>query len=189
MTGPRSRRVVVAAVAAVLLLGGCGGTIEGRPVAVGQSGGGGNEEFQLLLEECDTVSDQQIADVVGGTAIEQGFIGAICRWDLTGPGGAVKVTFDWFETGSLGAEKDANERMGWTVTDVEVSSRKALEIRQPDDPASCGVAAQSPDRGQAGGRSSDGGVIGWWVQYRPGNPTDPCQAATKLMQLSLNLSA
>ncbi|MDQ1178956.1 DUF3558 domain-containing protein [Rhodococcus sp. SORGH_AS_0301] len=168
---------VLAALSVIAVLAGCGSTIEGTPVAAGVSGADG--EFRSLLEECDTVTPEQIADVVGGDAIDQGFIGAICRWDLTGPGGAVKVTFDWFETGSLAAEREANERMGWTVSDVEVSSRKALEIRQPDDPASCGVAAQSPDSG----------VIGWWVQYRPGNPTDPCESATRLMQLSLNLSA
>lgn len=174
------RRALVASVAGVVLLSGCGSTIEGRPVAVGQSGSGGqDEQFQLLLEECDTVSDEQIADVVGGTAIEQGFIGAICRWDLTGPGGAIKVTFDWFETGSLDTERAANERLGWTVAEIEVSSRTALEIRQPEDPGSCGVTAQSPNSG----------VIGWWVQYRPGNPTDACDAAARLMQLSLNLSA
>ncbi|MDQ1200236.1 hypothetical protein QE449_000854 [Rhodococcus sp. SORGH_AS303] len=171
------RKVVPMLAGAALVLSACGTTIEGRAVAEGIDTDGG--EFRSLLEECDTVTPEQIADVVGGDAIDQGFIGAICRWDLTGPGGAVKVTFDWFETGSLAAEREVNERLGWTVSDVEVSSRKALEIRQPDDPASCGVAAQSPDSG----------VIGWWVQYRPGNPTDPCESATRLMQLSLNLSA
>ncbi|MGW5269616.1 DUF3558 domain-containing protein [Rhodococcus sp. NPDC003994] len=173
-----TRRATFAALAAgALLLTGCSSTIEGRPVPVGATAG--DQEFQSLLEECNTVTPEQIADVVGGTAIDQGFLGAICRWDVTGPAGAVKVTFDWFESGSLAAEREANERMGWTVTDVTVSSRGAIEIRQPDDPASCGVSAPSPISG----------VIGWWVQFRPGNPADPCEAATRLMQLSLNLSA
>jgi hypothetical protein len=117
--------------------------------------------------------------VVGGDLIERGFIGAICRWDVTGASGSVKVTFDWFENGSLETERATNEDLGWTVTDVTVSSRRAIQIQQPDDPASCGVTAGAPDAG----------VIGWWVQYRPGSPLDPCQAATKLMQLALNLSA
>ncbi|MGB3770966.1 MAG: DUF3558 domain-containing protein [Rhodococcus sp. (in: high G+C Gram-positive bacteria)] len=168
---------VAAASAGVVLLAACGQQIEGQPVAAGVDTGGG--EFQLMLEECNTVTPQQIADVVGGDAINQAFIGAVCRWDLQGPGGAVKVTFDWFETGSLTTEREVNQRLGWTVTDIQVSSRTAIEIRQPDDPVSCGVTAQSPNSG----------VIGWWVQYRPGNPTDPCQSAATLMQLSLNLSA
>ncbi|MGU3435690.1 DUF3558 domain-containing protein [Actinomycetes bacterium M1A6_2h] len=166
-----------ALLATALLLAGCGNTIAGTPTA--ERVDLGDENFTNLLEECNAVTEDQIAQVVGGNQINKGFLGAICRWDVAGATGAVHVTFDWFENGTLENERTANERLGWNVTDVTVSSRKAIEIRQPDDPASCGVSAGAPGNG----------VFGWWVQYRPGTSADPCVAATKLMQLALNLSA
>lgn len=170
-------RAVMAAAAAVGLLAGCGSTIEGTPTAAGVDTSNG--EFRSLLQECETVTDEQIAQVVGGDLIVRGFLGAICRWDVVGATGPVKVTFDWFENGSMEVERAANEQLGWTVTDITVSARTALEIRQPEDPGSCGVTAPSPDVG----------VIGWWVQLRPESGVDACEAARTLMQLSLNLSA
>ena len=173
----RTRKLAAVSIAALLLLTGCGQTIEGTPRAAGIEAG--SDQFRSLLQECNAVSDDQIAQVVGGSQIARGFFGAICRWDVAGPTGAVKVTFNWFESGSLDAERAANEGLGYQVEDSTVSSRRAIVIRQPDDPSSCGVAAGSPDVG----------VIGWWVQYRPGAPADACDAATKLMAIGLNTAA
>ncbi|MGA9871832.1 MAG: DUF3558 domain-containing protein [Rhodococcus sp. (in: high G+C Gram-positive bacteria)] len=174
----RSRIWIVPTVAVALVSAGCSTTVEGTPTAA-TFDAGTDTEFTNLLTECDAVTDDQIAETVGGDAIERGFFGAICRWDVAGPNGIVKVTFNWFENGSLDAEREANEKSMYTVEDTTVQGRKAIRSRIPDDPASCGVAAGSPDAG----------VVGWWVQYLPGSGApDPCAAATTLMDLTLDIS-
>ena len=162
----------------VLLLAGCSTTVPGTPKAESFDSSA-DSEFTNLLTECDAVADDRIADTVGGDAIERGFFGAICRWDVAGPNGIVKVTFNWFENGSLDAERDASQQMMYTTSDITVQGRKAIRQQPPDDPASCGVTAGSPDSG----------VVGWWVQYLPGSGhPDPCEAATTLMDLTINLN-
>lgn len=171
----RARRGLLAG---VLVLAGCSTTIQGTPTAQSFDGSTGTE-FTDLLTECDAVTDDTIAETVGGDAIARGFFGAICRWDVAGPSGIVKVTFNWFENGSLDAERTANEKLAYDVEDITVQGRAALRIRQPEDPAACGVTAGSPDSG----------VVGWWVQYQPGlQSADPCVAATTLMELTIDLS-
>ncbi|MDJ0392227.1 DUF3558 domain-containing protein [Rhodococcus sp. G-MC3] len=164
--------------ASVLLVAGCSTTVAGTPVAESFDGTD-DSELRDLLTECDAVADDQIAATVGGDAIERGFFGAICRWDVAGPNGIVKVSFNWFENGSLGVERETNEKMMYTISDITVQGRKAIRSQPRDDPASCGVTAGSPESG----------IVGWWVQYlpSPGHP-DPCEAATTLMDLTINLS-
>lgn len=159
------------------LVAGCGQTIDGTAVPVGADGQ--HEEFRNLLTECDAVTDQQIADAVQADFVNRGFFGAICRWDGSGPSGNIKITFNWFETGSLEVERDTAAQLNYTTEDTTIEGRRAIVIRRPNDPESCGVTAGAPDQG----------IIGWWVQYRPGSAhPDPCPAATKLAELTLNLS-
>jgi hypothetical protein len=170
------RRLLAAA--GVVVLAGCSATVQGTPKAESFDSSA-DSEFTNLLTECDAVADDRIAETVGGDAIARGFFGAICRWDVAGPNGIVKVTFDWFENGSLDAEREANEQMMYSVEDIVVQGRKAIRLQPPNDPDSCGVTAGSPDSG----------VVGWWVQYLPGSPhPDACDAATTLMDLTINLS-
>ncbi len=165
--------------ACVLFLAGCGTTVEGTPRAESFDGAV-DPDLRNLLTECDAVADDRIAETVGGDAIVRSFFGAICRWDVAGPNGVVKVSFNWFENGSIGVERETNEKMNYTVEDITVKGRSAIRSRPPGDPASCGVTAGSPDSG----------VVGWWVQYVPGSGhRDPCEAATTLMDLTTNLSS
>ncbi|MBD0322624.1 MAG: DUF3558 domain-containing protein [Aldersonia sp.] len=178
----RSRRsrigVVLAGAAVVATVAGCGKTIEGTALPAGASGGN-HPEFTKLLTECDAVTDDQIAEAVQADAVERGFFGAICRWDGSGPSGRIKITFNWFETGTLEVERSTNQQLGYQIDDITVEGRRALQLRRPNDPDSCGVTAGAPDQG----------VIGWWVQYRPGSAhPDPCAAAGELASLTLNLS-
>ncbi|NLU82742.1 DUF3558 domain-containing protein [Rhodococcus sp. HNM0569] len=181
MTGGGTRRhgirlvVCGAVVALAATLGGCGRTITGTPTVAGSAGG---DRYTDLLEECDAVADQQIAEVIGADQVLRGFFGAICRWDSIGAGAAAKVTFDWFETGSLDTEEQTNTRLGYTVSDTTVQGRRALVLTQPADPASCGITLGSP---------SDG-VVGWWVQYKGASPVDPCDAVVKLAELTVDVS-
>ncbi|MGB6073749.1 MAG: DUF3558 domain-containing protein [Rhodococcus sp. (in: high G+C Gram-positive bacteria)] len=169
---------VIAAAATLLLAAGCSQTVQGT-ASPASFGGSGGEEFTNLLTECNAVSDDQILETTGADAIGRGFFGAICRWDLVGSAGTVKVTFNWFESGTLAAERAADEKMMYTVSDTTVQGRKAIQAQRPNDPDSCGVSAGA-DRP---------GIFGWWVQYQPNAAhPDPCQAAAKLADLTLNLS-
>lgn len=176
-TRRRVVRAVLSVAAATLLLAGCGNTITGTALPAGAVGT--NEDFRNLLTECDAVNDQQIAEAVGGSSIERGFFGAICRWDVGGTAGNVKVTFNWFETGSLDVERSTLEKLEYSIEDITVEGRRAIQSQPPNDADSCGVTAGAPDSG----------IIGWWVQYRPGTThPEPCAAAVKLAELTLNLS-
>jgi hypothetical protein len=54
-----------------------------------------------------------------------------------------------------------------------------LQTRRPNDPDSCGVSASAADTG----------IVGWWINYRPGSGhPDPCAGAQKLVELTLNLA-
>ena len=169
-----------AALATVLttgaLLTGCTRTIEGRAVPEGIGGTGA--EFTRLLTECDAVADEKIAEAVGADYVYRGFFGAICRWDGEGPTGVVKVTFNWFETGSLDHERAAAEGLGYEIENTTIEGRRALQMRRPGDPRSCGVSSGA----------STTGIFGWWVQYTSGG-ADPCEAAATLARLTLNLSS
>lgn len=176
----RAAVAMLACVVAGGVLAGCGRTVEGRAVQVGAGGGGASTEFTKLLTECDAVTDDQIAQSVGSDYVLRGFFGAICRWDGDGPTGPVKVTFNWFETGTLDTERATGERLGYTVDNTTVEGRRAIQMRRPADPASCGVSANA----------STVGIFGWWVQYAPGaGHPDPCEAAATLARLTLNLSS
>lgn len=176
----RRTAAVLTCVAAVAALTGCGRTVEGRAVQEGAGGAGASAEFTKLLTECDAVTDEQIAQSVGSDYVLRGFFGAICRWDGDGPTGPVKVTFNWFETGALDIEREAGERLGYAVENTTVEGRRAIQMRRPADPDSCGVSANA----------STAGIFGWWVQYAPGSGhPDPCEAAATLVRLTLNLSS
>lgn len=171
------RAPVALALAASLLLAGCGSTVAGSPRAAGSFGGSDSQEFANVLQECEAVADEQIAGAVGADAVARGFFGAICRWDGVAAAGPVKVTFDWFETGGLDHERAAFEHLGYAAEKIELHGSVAFQVRQPSDPLSCGVTAASPT----------GGVFGWWVR-EPAGGADPCDAAAKLGALTLNRS-
>ncbi|WP_241386584.1 DUF3558 domain-containing protein [Rhodococcus sp. CH91] len=161
------------------LLTGCTRTIEGSAVPEGAGGGDGpGPEFTRLLTECDAVADEKIAEAVGADYVYRGFFGAICRWDGEGPSGVVKITFNWFETGSLDHERAAAEELGYEIENTTIEGRRALQMRRPGDPLSCGVSSGA----------STTGIFGWWVQYTSGG-ADPCEAAATLARLTLNLSS
>ncbi|WP_040792689.1 DUF3558 domain-containing protein [Nocardia paucivorans] len=184
-------RGAVGVVALVALVGGagvaCGQTVPGsaNPVGAGTQADmnadmNANMNFDKLLRECHVVTEQQIADAVGGGYPRPSFHGAVCMWDLEGaPGGAGMATLNWYENGNLRNERSTNDKLGYTTTNTTVQGTLALEIRRPNDPDSCGVSA----------RAADAGVVGWWVNYQPGSAhPDPCGAAKKLVELTVNLA-
>ncbi|MFC6014288.1 DUF3558 domain-containing protein [Nocardia lasii] len=183
--GGRLGALVLAAVASATLVG-CGQQVPGAPVdefgrAVGDSGGGGpvNVNFDNLLRECEVLTEEQMAMAVGeGAMFDASFVGAICMWDVLGaPGGAAKLTLNWYENGSLNVERQTYQKLGYESSITSIQGASALEIRRPGDPDSCGVSA----------KAAGAGVVGWWINYRAGSAhPDPCPVAAKLVELTLN---
>src|SRR5699024_301278 len=84
MRAGRARRgsAVLAAAAAALLVAGCSsgsGAGEAEPQERAASA-----EYVRLLEECDIVSDERIAQIIGADAVRNHFHGAVCRWQVVG---------------------------------------------------------------------------------------------------------
>ncbi|MET9289388.1 DUF3558 domain-containing protein [Nocardia beijingensis] len=172
--------MAAAAVAVALTVGGCGQVVPGSPQPVGGSQPV-NTRLDKLLRECQILSEDQIGKAIGeSVTVSESFFGAVCMWDLVGaPGGNGMATLNWYENGTLSNEKQTNNKLGYETTNITIQSSLALQIRRPKDPDSCGVTASAPDNG----------VIGWWINYRPGSAhPDPCDAAKKLMELTLNLA-
>ncbi|MGV9410124.1 DUF3558 domain-containing protein [Nocardia sp. NPDC003693] len=181
----RAAAALLAAVAVTAAIGGCGKTIPGTALPAGgttdDGGGRLNTNFDKLLRECDVVTLEDIGKAVGeGTYVEPSFNGAVCMWDLDGgASGSGMVTLSWYELGSLKNEKANNDRLGYVTNDISVQGRRSLETRRPGDADSCGVSAPAADTG----------IVGWWVNFRPGSShPDPCEAARKLVELTLNLA-
>ena len=172
-------RVLLAAITLAGLVVGCGNDVKEPQISNATVRNGSELKFRDALQECQTVSLDQIAEVVGGNSASQSFYGAICRFTVGGQVGSVEVTFNWFESGSLEGERTALEKLGYDFSDVSVQSWKAVQAQPPNDPDSCGVTARAPDAG----------VVGWWVQYRPGSAhPDPCTTAIDLLKLTLNVA-
>lgn len=181
-----ARRVAVAATAALLLtagLAGCAEKVEGNAQPLGGGGGGEaiNTDFDKLLRECDVVASDKIGEIVGNaTYVQDSFSGAICMWEIEdAPGGGAMATLNWYEMGTLNNEKATNDKLGYLTGDITVQGRRALQVRRPGDNDSCGVTAPA----------ADVGVVGWWINYKPGSShPDPCAAAQKLVELTLDLA-
>lgn len=186
-TGRSSSRgaIVLTVLAVTAALAGCGQTVSGTALPAGgtTTDGGGrlNTNFDKLLRECEVVSLDDIGKAIGeGTYVDPSFNGAVCMWDLDGGStGSGMVTLSWYELGSLKNEKANNDRLGYVTNDISVQGRRSLETRRPNDGDSCGVSAPAADTG----------IVGWWVNYRAGSShADPCEAARKLVELTLNLA-
>ncbi|MFF3222221.1 DUF3558 domain-containing protein [Nocardia suismassiliense] len=178
----RARAILaVAAVSALAVTAaGCGQTVSGSAHPAGSGTGESvNTNFDKLLRECDIVSLNQVGDAVSqGAMAMQSFYGAVCMWDVQGSSSAM-VTLNWYEIGSLNNEKTTNDKLGYLTNNITVQGRRGLETRRPNDPDSCGVSAGAADQG----------VIGFWINYRPGSAhPDPCAGAKKLVELTLNLA-
>ncbi|MFD6393906.1 DUF3558 domain-containing protein [Nocardia sp. NPDC055029] len=181
-----ARRVAVAATAALLLtagLAGCAEKVQGNAQPLGGGGGGEaiNTDFDKLLRECDVVASDKIGEIVGNASfVQDSFSGAVCMWEIEdAPGGGAMATLNWYEMGTLNNEKATNDKLGYLTGDITVQGRRALQVRRPGDNDSCGVTAPA----------ADVGVVGWWINYKPGSAhPDPCAAAQKLVELTLDLA-
>lgn len=131
--------------------------------------------FEGLLTECEILPATQIAETVGGQSAQGSFVGALCRWVVTG-GQTVDVTLNWWEWGNINLEKQTAQNLGFTTENIQVHSMAAFTSRDPARPEMCGVTAKSPGRG----------VLTWWVEPHGAAAGDPCEAPRKLMEMVLD---
>ncbi len=171
--GIARRTVALAAcvMAACLVITGCSRTVHGDAAAGGAGEGPAAQKYAKLLEECAVVPEDAIAQITGVQVVWGTFSGAVCRWRSLD--GAADIQLNWFETGTLEREKAVAERLGYTAEPVRVSGALAYVLHPGNDPSSCGAL----------GRAGGAGVIGWWVHS---TPAEPCEAARKLLELSVN---
>ncbi|AEF38903.1 DUF3558 domain-containing protein [Hoyosella subflava] len=180
--GFKWRRALACGAAAALLgagLVGCTREIEGTARADGSVGQVDSQEFLNLLDECEFLPAEDIAEVFDADGVSNTFFGAICRYDVYGPLGTVGVTLAWFEDGSLWRERRATEQLGYEVNNVSVAGQGGFEVRIPDDPMACGVAT----------RSGDGGSLTWWVHPQGSRAgVNSCDAALELAEMSVRMN-
>lgn len=172
----------VAASAALLGVTACGGnsspTSQDQPTTFQTGvvqGDVDTSQFEGLLTECEILPARQIAETVGGTSAQGTFVGALCRWVVTG-GQTVEVTLSWWEWGNINLEKQTAQRLGFTTENIQVHSMAAFTSRDPARPQICGVTAKSPGRG----------VLTWWVEPHGSANGEPCEAPKKLMEMVLD---
>jgi hypothetical protein len=179
--GTATRRVlaaVVAAVSAVVILGGCSRSVAGTAVKEGAGdmppNGNSAQQYPNLLKECDVLADDIIAKTVGANPedIQSTFVGAVCRWQAANPAGLVDITRFWFEQGNIDNERKVAEQLKYQIENHPIAGVRSIVMRPNDPNGSCGVASDA------------GGVVGWWVNPQaPG--IDACSQAIKLMELTL----
>ncbi|MFT3661223.1 MAG: DUF3558 domain-containing protein [Gordonia sp. (in: high G+C Gram-positive bacteria)] len=174
-----TRRTALAGLLAVtLLVSSCSRDVEGdggRPDQTAQSGEVDTSQFEGLLTECEIVSKTQLAEALGGSGVRQGFLGAICRWIVSG-GVTTDVTLAWYEWGDFNLEKQIAKKHGYETENQQVNSVAAFIARDPARPGVCGVTAKSPGRG----------TLTWWTEPHGAPPGDPCEGAIKLMELVIS---
>lgn len=120
--------VLTGGVVLVAGLAGCTREIEGTPRADGSVAAPlDSEQYHNILNECELLSADAIAEVFDADGVSNTFFGAICRYDVFGPAGTVGVTLAWFEDGSLWRERRATEELGYEIRNVSVAGQGGLD--------------------------------------------------------------
>ena len=188
----RARRLLcglIAALAVVVMIGGCTRTTGGNAVVAGSDGSNSSpdtprnddsdKKYPNLLKECDVLTTDVLAKTVGADPldIQSTFVGAVCRWQAANPAGLIDITRFWFEQGSLANERKVAESLKYQVDSRRINGIDSIVMKPANDPnGACGVASDA------------GGVVGWWVNPQaPG--IDACGMAIKLMELTLATNA
>jgi hypothetical protein len=175
----RTSAALVAGLAVLMVLTGCGRTVEGSALKAGTGSTGRNndsaQKYPNLLKECDVLTADVLAKTVGADPldIQSTFIGAVCRWQAANPAGLIDITRFWFEQGSLDNERKTAEALKYPIESRAINGIASIVMRVPGDPnGGCGVASDAA------------GVVGWWINPQaPG--IDACAQAIKLMELTL----
>jgi Protein of unknown function (DUF3558) len=181
---------LVAVLAVVAMVAGCGRTTSGRAVVAGSDGNSSNsgqpprnddsqKQYPNLLKECDVLTTDLLAKTVGADPldIQSTFVGAVCRWQAANPAGLIDITRFWYEQGSLDNERKVADQLKYQVENRSIAGVRSIVMKPANDPnGACGVASDA------------GGVVGWWVNPQtPG--IDACGMAIKLMELTLATNA
>ena len=170
----RVKAVAIAAVTAVVTVGGCSQTVSGtaqraHPVVP-------DPERSYGYNRCGLLEDSSVQEMLGADNVVRPYSGAVCQYVLERDSNTmIDVIFSWFETGSVDRERTLAEQRGAKLTEKVVERHQAFLARRDTNGAGCSaIAAAGP------------GVLSWWVQTRGKTDADPCEDAEKLLAATLS---
>lgn len=164
------------AVTAAVAAAGCTQSVDGSAQRARPAVPDPERSYGYVDDRCGLLLDDSIRDLLSADSIVRPYSGAVCQYVLGTPsGGLVDVVFSWFDTGSLERERALAEQRGSRITDKEVARHPAFLVQRPENLTACSATA-----------AAGSGVLAWWVQFRPQNGQDPCEAAEKLLSATLS---
>lgn len=135
--------------------------------------------YGYVDDRCGLLDDTSVQDILGADAVTRPYSGAVCQYILWKGSGrtatTIDVTFSWFDTGSVGRERDLAAARGAVITDIGLERHDAFSARRDATGAACSATA-----------AAGTGVLSWWVQFRDQTTGDPCVEAEKLLSATLS---
>jgi hypothetical protein len=180
----RVKAVAIAAVTAVVTVGGCAQTVGGTAHRAHPAVPDPDRSYGYVDDRCGLLEDNTIQEMLGAKNVVRPYSGAVCQYVLerdSGPNAGaaapstIDVIFSWFETGSLDRERTLAEQRGAKVTEKVVERHPAFLARRDTNGAGCTAVA-----------AAGSGVLSWWVQYRSKADADACKDAEKLLSATLS---
>jgi uncharacterized protein DUF3558 len=181
----RVKAVAIAAVTAVVTVGGCAQTVGGTAHRAHPAVPDPDRSYGYLDDRCGLLEDSTIQEMLGAKNVVRPYSGAVCQYVLerdsgpnagaAAPSTMIDVIFSWFETGSLDRERTLAEQRGAKVTEKVVERHPAFLASRDTNGAGCAAVA-----------AAGSGVLSWWVQHRGKADADACRDAEKLLSATLS---
>ena len=112
----RVKAVAIAAVTAVVTVGGCAQTVGGTAQRAHPAVPDPDRSYGYVDDRCGLLEDTSIQEMLGAENVVRPYSGAVCQYVLerdsgpnagaAAPSTMIDVIFSWFETGSLDRERD-----------------------------------------------------------------------------------
>jgi len=166
--------IFVAVTAAVTAIG-CTQTVTGSAERARTGAPDPGRNYGYVDDRCGLLLDDTVKELLDAESVDRPYSGAVCQYVLSTPTGVVDVVFSWFDKGTFDRERALAEERGSTITDKDVERHPAFLVQRPDNAAACSATA-----------AAGPGVLSWWVQYRPQDGQDPCEAAEELLAATLS---
>ncbi|MDT5391144.1 MAG: hypothetical protein QOE04_4785 [Mycobacterium sp.] len=165
---------LVAVTAAVTAVG-CSQTVDGSAQRARPGVPDPDRSYGYVDDRCGLLLDDTIKELLSTDSIVRPYSGAVCQYVLSGRSGLVDAVFSWFDAGSFERERALAGERGIRITDKDIQRHSAFLGQRPDNAAACSATA-----------AAGSGVLAWWVQFRPMNGQNPCEAAEKLLSATLS---
>lgn len=171
----RATALIFTAITVAVIAVGCTRTVGGDAERARPAVPDPDRSYGYIDDRCGLLQDETVQELLEAETVTRPYSGAVCQYVLSTPNGLIDVVYTWFESGTYDRERDLAEDRGATVTDKVIVRHPAFLVQRPDNAAACAATA-----------AAGPGVLSWWVQYRPEDGTDPCEAAEKLLSATLS---